>query len=386
MAGEVLVAGGGMAGMAAAMTLAERGQPVCWVAPPSSPGDKPGESLAAAAEPLLDALGLGDLLSDPHHRRVEVTFSSWGGDALLERHRMAHPGGLGHVVDRTWLEAAMGEALAAMPAVRRLDDALATVDAEGEGWRVTTEAGETIDTAFLVDATGRNAAIGRRFATLERGDRLVAACAFLERTDPDVEPTPATIVEAVGEGWWYATLLADGRLALNYYTDPDLLPRGLGQDPAAWRRLVDGSRYIAQWVGTGGFDLTAPPRLASAGTTWLSTPTGKGWAAVGDAAAAFDPLSAHGMTTALWTGIEAGKAVADALAGSPAELAAYRGNVESGLSRYRKDRQAMYRRERRFTGQSFWQRRQGPEEVLPAEAAIQPAAATTEPLPQGGLS
>ena len=376
MKGQVLVAGGGMAGMAAAMTLAERGQPVQWLAPPSSLGDKPGESLAAAAEPLLDALGLGDLLSDPHHRRVEVTFSSWGSDALLERHRMARPGGLGHVVGRIRLEAAMAEALGKMPAVQRIEGAFASVRPEGQGWRVTTEAGEAIDAVFLIDATGRNAAIGREFASLERADRLVAACAFLERSDPDVEPTPATIFEAVGEGWWYATLLADGRLAVNYYTDPDLLPRGLGQDLAAWRRLVEGSRYIAQWVETGGFDLSTAPRLASAGTTWLSSPTGKGWVAVGDAAAAFDPLSAHGMTTALWTGIEAGKAVADALEGSPAGLEAYRRNVESGLDRYRKDRRAMYRRETRFTGRKFWHRRQAPEEITPAETDDQPASAT----------
>ncbi len=351
------IAGGGMAAVAACLALAARGVPVTWIAPPATSGDRPGESLAAAARPLLQRLGLDDLLDDPAHRPVAASFTSWGSDALLESDALARPGGMGHVVHRGRLEAAMVARLRRQPRVTGIAGQVTGIARRAGGWTVSTDTGENVQAGVLIDATGRACRIGRRLAKLQRGDRLMAAYAFLEQVDREVEPTPATLVEAVATGWWYATLLADGRLALNHYSDPDLLPRGLGRDPAAWQALAADSRYISRWIESAGFALAGAPRLASAGTAWLSRAAGPDWAAVGDAAAAFDPLSAHGMTTALWTGIEAGEAAGRALDGDPGPLRHYADRVDQGIARYRDERLRIYRREGRFAGQPFWQRR-----------------------------
>lgn len=361
MRAPVLVAGGGLAGAAACLTLGERGVPVRWIAPRSPAADKPGESLSAAAEPLLRALGLDRLLGDPVHRRVESTFTCWGSAALRERSRMAHPGGLGHVLDRGRFEGAAISQATDHAAIAVTDGAVASIRRGLAGWTVETDQGELIAAAMLIDATGRAAAIGRRDAALQREDRLVAAYAFLDQVDEGIDPTPATLVEAVPNGWWYATLLADRRLVVNFYSDPDLMPRGLARDESAWRVLVAETCYISRWIETGGFALDGPPSLASAGTTWLSRPAGRDWVAVGDAAAAFDPLSSHGMTTALWTGIEAGKAAHRTLNGAGEALGEYADRVLQGVGRYRADRRRIYAGESRFAGHPFWQRRQGPE-------------------------
>lgn len=370
MRAPVVIAGGGLAGAAACLTLGERGVPVRWIVPrsparhaaaPASPAqDKPGESLSAAAEPLLRTLGLDRLLGDPAHRRVESTFTSWGGAALQERNRMVHPGGLGHVVDRGRFEGAARSQATDHAAVAVTEATVASIQRGRDGWTVETDQGERIAAAMLVDATGRAAAIGRRGASLLRDDRLMAAYAFLDQIDEGIDPTPATLVEAVPNGWWYATLLANRRLAVNFYSDPDLMPRGLARDESAWRVLVAETRYISRWIETGGFALAGPPSLASAGTTWLSRPAGQDWVAVGDAAAAFDPLSSHGMTTALWTGIEAGKAVHRTLNGADEALGDYADRVLQGVGRYRADRRRVYACEPRFARHPFWQRRHGP--------------------------
>lgn len=355
----VAVAGGGIAGCATVLALARAGLPVAWIAPEAAQGDRPGESLGPAAGPLLTRLGLGDLLQGPRHRPAAVSFTCWGSAALLERSSAAVPGGVGHVVDRPLLEAALARHAGECAQVRRIRDALAGFRRDTGGWSLETAAGEALQAAFLVDATGRAAAIGRRLSVLRRGDSLVAACAFLQQQDPEVEPTPATLVEAVADGWWYATLLPDGRLAINYYSDPDLMPNGLGRDLAAWRGLVAESRYVSRWIDSAGFAVTAPPLLASAGTSWLDRAAGPDWIAVGDAAAAFDPLSAHGMTTALWTGIEGAKAVALALDAAPEALDRYAGRVARGMASYRADRARIYGHERRFADRPFWRRRHG---------------------------
>ncbi|ODT50547.1 glycine oxidase maturase GoxB [Devosia sp. 63-57] len=353
----VAVIGGGIAGCAAALTLAQQGIAVAWIAPETVFEDKPGESLAAAALPLLDELGLGALLADPAHRQSQASYTSWGSDALLERHAAAQPGGLGHVIDRPRFEASLIAETAALADITRLRDTVLTVQRQPGAWTLSTASGATLSADLVIDATGRKSLLGRAQARQKRVDRLVAAYAFLSQVETDIDPTPATIIEAVSGGWWYATLLADRRLALNFYSDPDLLPRRIGQRPDLWQALVADTRYISQWVESAGYALSGPPGLASAGTVWLEQAAGSDWLAVGDAAISFDPLSAHGMTTALWTGVEAAKAAAKAIGGDHDALADYATRLRLGVEHYLGERRSIYARERRFTSHPFWQRR-----------------------------
>ncbi|MEO1986750.1 MAG: glycine oxidase maturase GoxB [Martelella sp.] len=355
---RVIVVGGGIAAMAASLSLANEGVPAIWIAPEGFAKAKPGESLAPAAVPLLRALGLDAILETPMHRKVEVLFSSWGANSLIEKNQTGCSGNLGYVINRTEFEFRLSEEVAKRPAIDRCVDAVASVQRLDEAWHVTTCAGLEFTADFLIDGSGRHMIVGRQYATLSRQDKLVAAYDFLEQENNEVDPTPATLVEAVPNGWWYAALLEDKRLALNYYSDPDLMPRGLGHDVEAWKTLIGESRYIGRWLESAGFAIDNPPCLTSAGTTFLSTPTGPGWIAIGDAAAAFDPLSSHGMTLALWTGVEGAKAAAKSLSGSPDSINQYQERVVSGISRYMSDRRRIYGREHRFTEHAFWRRRQ----------------------------
>ncbi|TWI92752.1 2-polyprenyl-6-methoxyphenol hydroxylase-like FAD-dependent oxidoreductase [Roseibium hamelinense] len=343
--------------MAACMMLAEKNVPVIWIAPEGSSKPKPGESLASSAVPLLKTLGLACILEAPGHRKVEVLFSSWGTDQLVEQNRTGLAGDLGYVIDRSVFENHIYCAAVRRPEISRCFDTAVSLERSHDSWTVTTNSGSQFEGAFVIDGTGRHSAVGRKYTTLNRSDKLAAAYDFLIQVDQDIEPTPATLIEAVADGWWYATLLQDRRLAVNYYSDPDLMPKGLGHDVETWKRIIGQSRYISRWIDTGGFGVSRPPSLASAGTTYLSTAAGPGWAAVGDAAAAFDPLSSHGMTSALWTGIEGAKAAALWLDGTSDPLMQYQNRVAEGVSQYITGRAQIYGREHRFPGSAFWQRR-----------------------------
>lgn len=361
----VAVLGGGIAGCAAVLRLAQFGIEVAWIAPQTVFEDKPGESLAAAALPLLEELGLAPLIVDPAHRPSQASFTSWGSDALLERHAAGQPGGLGHVIDRARFEANLIAETTRHITINRLHDSVLCVDRHATGWSVVATSGTTISADLIIDATGRKSLLGRKESRQRRLDRLVAAYAFLSQAETDIDPTPATIIEAVPSGWWYATLLADRRLALNFYSDPDLLPRRIGQRPDLWQAFIADTRYIRQWVESAGYALSGPPGLASAGTVWLEHAAGADWLAVGDAAISFDPLSAHGMTTALWTSIEAGKAAARALGGDDTALEDYARRLRLGVDHYFGERRAIYARELRFALHPFWQRR-----LLRADPAV----------------
>ena len=144
---------------------------------------------------------------------------------------------------------------------------------------------------------------------------------------------------------------------LNFYTDPDLLPQDVTRDADVFRAMLARTTYVGRWLRDAEFSLDAPPDLVSAGTTWLAPAAGEGWAAIGDAAAAFDPLSSHGMTTALWTGVRGADAAVAQLGGDVEPLVAYAEKVGQGVQEFLQSRARVYAEERRFDASPFWERR-----------------------------
>lgn len=368
---DIAVIGGGIAAMAAILRLRAGGADPLWIAPRADGGDIPGEHLSPAARPLLAEIGAAHLLEDARHREAQSVFSAWGSPHLAERAGIVHLEGPGLVLDR----AAFEEGLRGLTGAQGVAPVEAKLDRLSRGkdglWRLGTSDGASYRSRFILDGSGRAAVVAGLMAGDHAGrfraDRLIALCAFLPQApDAEVMPTRATLLETMPEGWWYATLLGDGRLAVNFYTDPDLLPREATKDTEVLDRLLGASSFVGRWVMEADFQLTQPPALRSAGTTWLAPATGEGWAAIGDAAAAFDPLSSHGMTTALWSGIRAADAARALFDGDKAPLASYAAAVAHGVQDFLESRAAVYGEERRFADAPFWRRR-----LVGIEAATQ---------------
>jgi len=357
---DIAIIGAGVAGCAAALTLAGGAQSVVAVAPPAKPPAEPsphiGEFLSPAANALLAELALAADFAAGPHRPANATFSAWGSDLLAARNAIVHVEGPGHVLDRSVFDT-MLRAAVARSGVATLASAVTGADREDGAWSLLLSGGERIGARFLLDCSGRAAAVTRYLARRHHADRLVAASGFLRQHDDSVAPTSATLIEAAPNGWWYASLLPDQRLALALFADPDTLPRRVSRDVAVWRQAVATTRHIQRWLDDAGYAIEAPPRLASAATTWLDPVAGTDWAAAGDAAAAFDPLSSHGLTTALWGGRRAAQAASAALSGDAAPLARYATTLAEAVRGFMDQRRAVYAHERRWPAQRFWQRR-----------------------------
>ena len=357
----VAVVGSGIAGPAAVLSLRAAGVDVIWIAPePDTDHDPVGETLAPAANPILQRLGLGDVLASDAHRPSHTTLSSWGRPQLVDRNAILHLEGAGLVLNRRRFEADLRTR--ALEAASAAHATTLQASAVRDGlWHLTLDDGSAVIANALVDATGRAAAAARNLSERRRADQLAAACAFLPQRDAEVEPTRAVLIEAVADGWWYAALLPDGRLSVAYYTDPDLLETSPTRNLATWRALIARTQYIGRWIEDAGFALDAVPKLRSVGSTWLDRASGLAdgapWLAIGDCAAAFDPLSSHGMTTALWAGERAGSVLPAALGEDRAPLDGYADAVADGVARFLEQRSAMYATERRFRDSPFWQRR-----------------------------
>lgn len=350
---EVIIVGDGLAASAAAIVLAKQNIAFAIIAPRTKiqPTYRIGESLGAGAQDVLRSLGVWEKFLLGPHRPSSQFFTAWGAPLLQRR-----PEQPGWTLDRLTFDQMMKDAANASEPPR-LDAAVRHVVREAGRWRVTTGVGEVLTCRFIIDGSGRAAAVARRLTTPRRYDRLVACHSLVDQTVTEVQPTPATLVESADEGWWYSTFLPSGKALVAWFTDS--CPGSIIRDSDAWRTRLATSRFAVPWLESAGFQEAALPMISAAGTVVLASAADAslGWAAAGDAALAVDPLSSHGILSALWMGRQVGGAAAAWMQGDEKPLEDYRLEVARGASRYLSERRAMYAVEQRYPESLFWQRR-----------------------------
>jgi len=357
---DVAIAGGGPAGAAAAIRLARAGLRVVLADGDDRRDDKIGESLAPSARLVLERIGVWEQFLAAGHRPCYANRSSWGGGEVETYEFLRDPHGHGWHIDRRRFEAMLaGEA--ARAGCRWLSQTfLRRLSRSDDGWRLTIGAGgahRDITARFVVDATGRASHVARsRGARREIHDRLVALVAFLAL---EAEPAPdgGTLVEAVADGWWYTARLPDQRLTCAFVTDADVLCRSGGRSATAWEARLARSIHTRARVAASGQRLAASPIVVAAGSAIVHPVAGPGWLAAGDAAAAYDPLTSHGIAAAIADGWDAAAVVLAALDGDPAAADVYAYRVRRSFTRYLEVRAAYYEMEERWPGSPFWQRR-----------------------------
>ena len=352
--------GGGLAGAAAALRLAQGGASPLWIAAPSKPGFKPGEHLSAAALPLLKALNSDALLRAEVHRHAHGTYSAWGSALLVERNAIVQLEGAPIVLDRAAFETALG-AQAVAAGAQRIERDVQDLRVDGQSWALDL-GDQTVNASFLFDATGRKAIVASKFAPRFQADRLTCQLALFA-CDGHETPRPVTLIEAEERGWWYLSVLADQRAVLNFYTDADLP----SFDPCDFAENAARTGAIGAFLRDYGYQIEGSARRTSVNSTWIAPAIGAGWAAIGDASADYDPLSSHGMTTALWSAIQTADAF---LAQDPDKMRQYADAVAQGVQDYLTNRTRVYAQEQRWPHSPFWARRNQTE-----SAASQPETA-----------
>lgn len=351
---KVVIVGGGPAGAVAALVLARRGVSVLVLESRAEPERKVGECLPPNLTPLLRHLGLEDLLLQGGHLRSLGNRFVWGSPRPGERPFLAGTQGDGWHIDRLTFETRLAERSQSAGAQWWWESRIVKCDRSGERWRLETRDGEILEADFVADATGRTSRFARRLgAKRVRYDRLVGAAALMWSQTLKPETDTYTLVEAVPEGWWYSALLADERLAVAFMTDGDLLDRN------AWHSMLARTEATRARVENHGYVLSRGTlRVLPAETSRLDTIAGDGWLALGDAAAAYDPLSSHGIGSAMGSGFYGGNAIADLLEGRAEARDAYLEVMQNAYGACLDLQKKQYAQEGRWPEAPFWKRRQ----------------------------
>jgi flavin-dependent dehydrogenase len=359
---HALVAGGGPAGAAAALALARGGRRVLLVDDRPRAAFRIGESLAPAARPLLRELGvLPRFLADGHLAR-HGNLSAWGAPGLHASDFIFDPHGHGWQLDRARFDASLQDGAEEAGAAVRRGARVARAARDGEGgWRVALrtpgEADEAVRCGWLVDATGRSAAVARQQGAARLDDDALVAIVARFRAAREGDRDARTMIESAPGGWWYTALVPGGVRVVAWLTDADLADRAALLSAEGFAAAVAQTRHLSAALDAFGYAIAGRPRGADAASARLDRFVGEGWIAAGDAALSFDPLSSQGILTALYTGMRAGEALHAHLAGDGAAVAAYAGRLEEIHRAYRENRTAFYGFERRWAEEPFWRRR-----------------------------
>ncbi|WP_327266287.1 tryptophan 7-halogenase [Streptomyces sp. NBC_01232] len=320
---DVLIAGAGPAGCAAAIVCAAAGLRTVLAERAVGPVARPGEALHPGAETLLARL-LPDGFADAVRARHEGITVGWGTEPRFQPFgRDAAGPWYGFQVDRQRLDALLLErARRAGVDVRLGSRVMEPVVRGGTVTGVRFRGPQPpLRTRTVIDATGRARWLSRALGLTgpPRSPRLLVRYGYAAGACPERDAAPAIVADH--SGWTWTARVGPARYQ---WMRLDLVPEQRRRPPAGPPPEFAGLR---------------PEGAArAADVSWRLCPraAGPGWFVVGDAGALLDPSSSHGVLRALLSGWTAGSltaAVADRTLEPEQAAGTYRNWLHEGAER-----------------------------------------------------
>lgn len=358
---DVLVVGGGIAGLATAIELALAGIGTVVVEATGEPTERFGETLAPGVLARLDRLGLSEVFRSAGHVSCPGTVVRWGSDRIGHNDFVLDPLGPAWHIDRSRFELMLRQRAAEVGVV--LLPATRVVDLERSGSRtvasLTGASGpRSVRAHWLTDATGPAAWLARhRDVRRVVVDRLVALVRIADLAAGAF--TAQTVVESTPDGWWYAARIPGDRLVTVFVTEPGPARALTAEHWAGWHSALGTTLLLADRLA--GVELTGEHdqafRVRSIGVSRLGRMTGERWLAVGDAAAQIDPIAGRGIHDAFSDARHAARVLTDSIGGGRSAISEFSDQVHARFTGHLAERAAWYGAERRWAAAPFWRHR-----------------------------
>lgn len=361
---DVLIIGGGPAGTSTALSLLNYSDNTVMVVEESNLGKaRVGEHVSSSIFDLTNYLQI-----EKEAFEVETflpayeTTAYWGSDFPSSTHSIYTAEGASFQLDRVQFDFKLIETVVDRGGIFLPRTKCSDFEQKEDGtWTVTmkhTEQGLLhVRANYLVDATGRSAMVCRQLnVPLTKFDTLMGVGAFVECSENKIIQHEQ-ILEATENGWWYVAHLPDNKLVVTFFSDADLIKDKRLNVQENWIKALGETKQIKQRLKVIKL-LTSRPWVRSAATQLSDASLINNFIAVGDAAAAFDPLSSMGIGFAMTSACHAAKLIQYQLKGETvAQSILFQEDLCKNFDNYMRIRQQFYEKEKRWDTADFWKRR-----------------------------
>ena len=344
---DVLVAGAGVAGCAAALFLQKAGYRVCMLRHPVNERHKAGESLPPVANKLLKELGLWEKFKAQGHLPCYGNKSAWGSPQTQVHDFLSDVHGHGWHINRLDFEQMLLDEVLDKGIFVLNTTTLPEVIVQSPQWQL--RANETIVAApFLMDAGGRNSRLSMLMGIKRNSrDKQLAICGFFEGISIS---TQFSFIEAVSQGWWYTAPLPGGRVVASLFTLPGCYERKSTPEETLLHRLQSNPQLQQMLLHKKPMHT----QFCNASSSVLEQMYAENYAAIGDAALTFDPISSHGMVMAMVSARDATAAYHKFREGDARAFTEYDSLLQQTFTQYEQNRRQIYAAEKRWLGETYW--------------------------------
>jgi len=355
---NIVVIGSGPAGLVSAIQLARAGHQVTVIDSLDTKGHKIGECISGSVNSLLHQLHLPEI-EEGCHQPVGGSISRWAGSHQFDDY-VLDPQGASWRLRRKLFEQQLatfakdlgvGFKTGIVKKVKKVEPSTVT-----DCWQLILHHQQDMQCDFIVDGSGRNGVMARQLHIFhDKGPSLVATWGIAEHRGGTV--TDRTLIETVEDGWWYGAYLPDNKMVVVFHTTHQL-SANLKRCPQLWQQSLEQTELLSSKMDLSAF---AGTNLTSvqARSCIAKQCSGDNWAACGDAALSFDPLSSQGIFNALATADMLAKAIN--ASDRTAALNDYQTKLRQIYGIYLNRRDGYYQLGAEYYQNEFWQQQVSPE-------------------------
>ena len=356
---DILIIGGGIAGCIAAISLVEFYQ-VTLIDKLVVSKEKIGESLAPAANRILKELDLLDELEreiGSLYKKNMGMQSYWGNSQVHIVDHMRNPDGFVRSLNRKAFEDFLRMS-AEKRGVRCIWNAKLQHSSFESVWKVQINSNEEksepvhILASYVIDASGRQSHFAKSLGVKRHVEDKLMACWI---SLPNTKENTMSTISASENGWWYSAIVPNNRRVIAFHTDSDLIDKNRLKTIESFLLLAKENKEISDLITVQQDAITFHGTVA-ANSTRLEQVAGEQWAAIGDAALSFDPLSSQGMFNAMASAMQLSLLIRQ-LKFTDKLAKKYAHQTHQIWSRYLEHKQIFYQAEARWKSSEFWRRR-----------------------------
>ena len=294
---DVVVVGSGPAGATASTLLAQQGHAVLMIERDQHPRFHIGESLLPFSAPIFDRLGI--------EWGAGQYLPKGGAEFINEKAGFAaqFPLALTHQpyqVERSKFDLMMVENAITQGVTVQQREAVEAVEFNDDSVSVSTDKAH-YTARYLIDATGRDAMLGRKYRSIERISDLGRFALYTHYKDADSKTAKAMYecgdikVFLVDIGWIWVIPLVGNRLSIGLVVHDSVKPEKKGD--ALFEHYINQSDFIP--VLLEGAQREAPVRVEADFSFYNTKRYGARFACCGDASGFLDPIFSSGVLLAV---------------------------------------------------------------------------------------